>query len=153
MQQEGYYPELRSRSDRRNFNWQTVVAGFVRSRRNGNRRSVEGQATFTDSHHPWLFFLAIGTMLLSSADAFITLTLIGLGANEVNPLMQSAMDRSISSFTAIKMALTAFGVLALVFLSRARLLNRIRAGLLLTAVFSLYACLICYELVLLWGIQ
>ncbi|MCB1844841.1 MAG: hypothetical protein KDI09_17895 [Halioglobus sp.] len=92
-------------------------------------------------------------MLLSSADAFITLRLIELGANEANPLMQSAMDHSVSSFTAVKMALTAFGVLALVFLARARLLNRIHAGLVLTAVFSLYACLLCYELVLLWDIQ
>jgi hypothetical protein len=108
---------------------------------------------FSDWHHPWLFFLAVGIMLLSSADAFMTLTLIELGANEANPFMHRTMERSIASFAAVKMGLTAIGVLALVFLARARLLNRLRAGAVLTVVFSLYACLICYELLMLWEIQ
>jgi len=153
MERAAHYPDYRSRPDRRTFNWRTVVVGFVRSRRRNSRRSAEGEALFSDWHHPWLFFLAIGIMLLSSADAFMTLTLIDLGANEANPLMHRAMEQSMASFAAVKMALTAFGVLALVFLARARLLNFFRAGAVLTAVFSMYACLICYELVMLWEIQ
>ncbi|MEQ8205243.1 MAG: DUF5658 family protein [Woeseia sp.] len=153
MERAAHYPDYRCRPDRRTFNWRTVVVGFVRSRRRNSRRSAEGEAMFSDWHHPWLFFLAIGIMLLSSADAFMTLTLIDLGANEANPLMHRAMEQSMASFTSIKMALTAFGVLALVFLARARLLNLFRAGAVLTAVFSMYACLICYELIMLWEIQ
>jgi len=35
----------------------------------------------------------------------------------------------------------------LVFLAKAKFLNRVRAGLFLTFFFSLYACLVCYEFV------
>lgn len=153
MERAEHYPEYRSRPDRRTFSWRTVVVGFARSRRRSARRSAEGESLFSDWHHPWLFFLAIGIMLLSSADALMTLTLMQLGANEANPLMHRAMEQSMASFAAIKMALTAVGVLALVFLARAKLLNLFRAGAILTAVFLMYACLICYELVMLWEIQ
>ena len=50
-------------------------------------------------------------------------------------------------FTSTKMAMTAIGILVLVFLAKARFLNRIRTGLFLTMFFSFYACLVCYELV------
>ena len=43
--------------------------------------------------------------------------------------------------------MTATGVLMLVFLAKSRFLNRFRTGLLLTIIFSFYACLVCYEFV------
>ena len=38
-------------------------------------------------------------------------------------------------------------IFVLVFLAKARFLNRFRTGLFLTTFFTLYACLVCYELV------
>jgi Domain of unknown function (DUF5658) len=149
MQQLVATPEQRAPAERRSFSWRTVVLGFARSRRRGPRRSADGEALFSDWHHPWLFFLALGIMLMSGADAFLTLVLIELGAYEANPLMLSAMQQGAGTFIASKMALTAFGVFALVFLARATLLGQFRAGVLLTWVFSLYACLMCYEFVML----
>ena len=61
------------------------------------------------------------------------------------------MDSGTAAFTASKMLLTGFGILALVFLARTRFFNRLRTGLFLTAFFSFYAVLICYEFVLLVG--
>lgn len=137
----------REESDRRRFTWRTVFYGFARSRRLAHRRSVDDAVLFLDQGHPWLFFLATGTMLLSCADAFLTLQLIELGMYEANPIMHAAMSQSTALFTSTKLGMTAFGILALVFLAKARFLNAIRVGLLLTVSFSAYACLVCYELV------
>ena len=135
--------------DRREFGWQTVLFGFLRSRRRAHRRSTEDQPVFIDWHHPWLFFLATGTMLLSTLDAFLTLQLLSRGAIEVNPFMAFAIERGALVFAGSKMLLTGLGILMLVFLSRSRLFNRVRTGLFLTLFFSVYACLVCYQFLLL----
>jgi len=137
----------RAAIDRREFNWRTVVYGFALSRRHTHRRDVDTGVVFLDWHHPWLFFLAVGTMLLSSADAFLTLQLLERGMIEANPLMQATMQRGTGFFVATKLAMTAFGILALVFLAKAHFLNRFRTGLFLTGFFTAYACLVCYEIV------
>lgn len=137
----------RAANDRRDFTWRTVFFGFLRSRRRVHRRTVDDDVIFLDWHHPWLFFLATGTMLLSCADAFLTLQLIDRGMIEANPLMRAALDQSTILFTSIKLALTGFGILVLVFLAKSRIWNRFRTGLFLTIFFSCYACLVCYQLV------
>jgi len=140
---------LRDRSDvdRRCFSWRTVVYGFTFSRRHAHRRAADDEVVFLDWHHPWLFFLATGTMLLSCADAFLTLQLIDRGMIEANPLMNAIMAQGTALFTGIKLAMTGVGILVLVFLAKARFLNRLRTGLFLTVLFTVYACLVCYELV------
>lgn len=114
---------------------------------------MDDTVVFIDWHHPWLFFLATGTMLLSCADAFLTLQLIDRGMFEVNPFMQLVLSQSTVLFTSIKLALTGFGVLVLVYLAKTRFLNRFRSGLFLTFIFSCYACLVCYELVSLFRLM
>ena len=139
--------EQRIGAERRRFSWRTVLYGFTLSRRHVHRRKIDSEVIFLDWHHPWLFFLATGTMLLSCADAFLTLKLINLGMIEANPFMNAIMSQSTLLFTSTKLAMTAFGILVLVFLAKAHFLNRLRTGLLLTIFFSFYACLVCYELV------
>lgn len=143
------YAENRALEDRREFGWRTVAYGFLRSRRRGHRRNGEAEPVFTDWHHPWLFFLSVGIMLLSSMDAFMTLQLIDRGATEINPVMAALMGRGTLAFAATKMLMTGLAILALVFLAKAQVFNRFRSGLTLTVVFNFYACLICYEFVLL----
>lgn len=141
----------RVRPDRRRFSWRTVVFGYLRSRRRRLRRRDEQDAVFIDWHHPWLFFLAVGIMLLSVVDAFLTLRLLDLGAIEVNPIMGAMLEYGPFAFAGSKMLLTGLGILTLVFLSRLRVFNFLRTGVLLTMFFSFYACLTCYELLLLLG--
>lgn len=139
--------EKRQRSERRQFGWRTVMFGFLRSRRHNQRRTEDFDVVFTDWHHPWLFFLAVGTMLLSCADAFLTLELLARGMIEVNPVMAGMMGESTATFAATKLAMTGAGILMLVFMARARFLDRIRTGLILTTFFTGYCCLVCYEIV------
>jgi len=139
--------DKRADSERRDFTWRTVFFGFIRSRRHAHRRLVDDDVIFLDWHHPWLFCLSTGTMLLSCADAFLTLQLINLGMIEVNPVMQATLTQSTTLFVSTKLAMTGFGILVLVFLAKSRFLNRLRTGALLTVFFSFYAILVCYELV------
>jgi len=138
--------------ERRRPTWRTVAHGFLRSRRRDLRREVDADVWFIDWHHPWLFFLSVGTMLLSSLDAFLTLQLIERGMIEANPVMASMLAQGVGWFAGGKMLLTGAGILTLVFLAKTRFLNRVRTGLFLTAFFSGYCCLICYEIVNLLGV-
>ena len=139
--------ENRTTDDRRLFDWRTVFYGFLRSRRRHLRRNADADVIFIDWHHPWLFFLAVGTMLLSCTDAFLTVMLLDLGMVEANPVMASLLGQGTALFAATKMAFTGFGILTLVFLAKSRFLDRVRTGLILTVFFTAYACLVCYEIV------
>lgn len=140
-------PDQRLEADRRSFSWRTVVFGFALSRRRDVRRADEGDVLFIDWHHPWLFFLAVGIMLMSCLDAVMTLALIERGMVEVNPVMATMLGQGTAAFAATKMTMTGTSILALVFLAKARFMNRLRTGLFLTFFFSAYACLVCYEFV------
>lgn len=147
----GSLSETRVLPDRRRFTWRTVVFGYLRSRRRRHRRDAERDAVFIDWHHPWLFFLAVGIMLLSTLDAFLTLRLLERGAIEVNPIMAAMLGHGHFAFAASKMVLTGLGIMTLVFLSRLRVFNLMRTGVLLTLFFSFYACLACYQFLMLLG--
>jgi hypothetical protein len=141
--------DIRDNADRRAFSWRTILFGFLRSRRRTFRRSTETATMFIDWHHPWLFFLATGIMLLSSLDAFFTLQLLARGAIEVNPFMATVLGYGNFAFAVSKMLLTGVGILLLVYMSRTRLFNVFRTGVLLTLFFASYACLVCYQFLLL----
>jgi hypothetical protein len=144
--------ENRDSDDRREFSWRTVFFGFIRSRRRDTRRDNEEAPLYTDWHHPWLFFLATGTMILSCMDAFFTLQLLDRGAIEINPVMATMIGQGTLAFAATKMLLTGLGILVLVFLSQTRMFNLMRTGLVLTVFFSGYACLVCYEFIYLLNV-
>lgn len=139
--------DKREGSDRRDFSWRTVLYGFTLSRRRYLRRVDDAQILFLDWHHPWLFFLSVGTMILSCLDAFMTLRLMEHGMVEANPVMASLLGQGAGIFAATKIMMTGTSILILVFLAKSRFLNRVRTGLILTFFFSCYACLVCYEFV------
>ena len=139
--------EKRAITERRSFSWRTIVFGFARSRRRQLRRDEDAEMLFIDWHHPWLFFLSVGTMIMSCVDAFMTLQLLQHGMVEANPVMAAILDQGTMAFAASKITMTGTSILILVFLAKIRFLNRVRVGLFLTVIFSSYACLICYEFV------
>jgi hypothetical protein len=139
--------DRRAADERRELTWRTVFFGFTRSRRHAPRRDDDSGVVFLDWHHPWLFFLAVGIMLLSCADAFLTLTLMQHGMIEANPLMARMLGHGGAAFAISKVVMTGTSILILVFLAKFRFMNRFRTGLLLTFFFSVYCCLVCYEIV------
>ena len=146
VSESGGVDERRAADERRAFTWRTVFFGFMRSRRHAPRRDND-EVIFLDWHHPWLFFLAVGIMLLSCADAFLTLTLMQHGMIEANPFMASMLNQGGAAFALSKVIMTGTSILILVFLAKSRFMNRFRTGLFLTFFFSVYCCLVCYEIV------
>lgn len=122
----------------------TFLQGGFTPRRRGGRRAGE-QHLPIDWHEPYLLFLSLTILLLSVADAFLTITLIMGGAQEANPLLEFILSDHPEWFATIKMALTGTGVLTLVAMARSRLFRIMRVGLVLQGIFVAYVALIAYE--------
>ncbi|HQW09977.1 MAG TPA: DUF5658 family protein [Steroidobacteraceae bacterium] len=93
--------------------------------------------------------MALVILLLSCADAFLTLVLMQHGATEVNPIMAPLVTGSGHAFAFWKLALTASGVIVLTILVRIRAFGTFPAGVILYAAATGYAALVGYELWLL----
>ena len=85
------------------------------------------------------------TLLLSTADAFLTLVLLERGANEANPFMQPLVGGSPLVFAMVKMGLTSGGMVVLILLARIRVFGGIPVSFFLYAVLLAYAALVGYE--------
>ena len=90
-------------------------------------------------------------LLLSFADALLTLTVISHGASEVNPLMDPLVRGSGHSFAYWKIGLTAVGVVVLTLMARLRIWGRAVGSVLYVALAG-YVVLVVYELFLLRNI-
>ena len=138
------FVERRTQPDRRDTSLRSFLQGGLTPRRRRGRRAGE-QHLPIDWHEPYLLFLSLTILLLSVADAFLTLTLMLGGAQEVNPFLAFILRDHPELFAVVKMGFTGTGVLVLVAAARARLFRVMRAGILLQGVFVAYVALIAYE--------
>ena len=138
-------PGRRDRPDRRQRTFRSLIHGSFAPRRLGPRRGNDLSFTAVDWHHPQWLAVAILTLLLCSADALLTLTLLDRGAVEANPFMQPLVGGSALTFTLVKMGLTSGGIVTMILLARVRILRRIPVSFLLYAVLFGYAALVGYE--------
>ena len=136
--------ERRRGGDRRRVTLRTFLQGGFTPRRRGGRRAGE-QHLPIDWHEPYLLFLSLTILLLNVADAFMTITLIMIGAKEANPLLAFILNDHPEWFATIKVTLTGTGVLTLVAMARSRLFRIMRVGLVLQGIFVAYVALIAYE--------
>jgi hypothetical protein len=126
-----------------------LLIGNFRQRRRAPRRDDERHLAALDWHHPQWLAVGLLIVLLSVADAFLTITLLSLGANEANPIMEPLVQRPGMGFAAWKMLLTAGGVVTLILLARMRAFGRIPVAVILYGVLLAYVVLVAYELWLL----
>jgi hypothetical protein len=138
------YVDRRCGVDRRRLTLRSFLRGGINPRRRGGRRFGE-QHLPIDWHEPYLLFLSLMILLLSVADAFLTLTLIMGGASEANPLLAFILRDHPDLFAVVKMGLTGVGVLVLVALARSRIFRVMRVGFMLQGIFVAYIALIAYE--------
>jgi uncharacterized protein DUF5658 len=146
-------PERRNRNDRRKHTLRSLIHGSLSPRRRGPRRDDDHSFTAVDWHHPQWLAVAMLTLLLCTADAFLTLVLLERGANEANPFMQPLVGGSPLVFAMVKMGLTSGGVVMLILLARIRVFGgRIPVSFLLYGVLLAYSTLVGYEFWLLQGL-
>lgn len=126
-----------------------LIAGHLHRRRHGPRRGDDGGFAAVDWHHPQWLAVALLILLLSCADAVLTLVLLELGATEINPVMAPLVTGSGFGFAFWKMGLTSAGVVVLTILVRIRAFGFYPAGAILYTVAMGYVVLVGYELWLL----
>jgi hypothetical protein len=144
--------ERRDRAERRRRPWWSVLYGSFNPRRRApSRRLGDSRFHILDWHSPHLLALAIGIVLLSVVDAFMTLALLQGGADEVNPIMAALIYRSVAMFAALKMGMTSAGVILMVFLARYRFMRLLRVEWPLYGVLLAYLSLVGYEIWILKG--
>ncbi|MFZ0614654.1 MAG: DUF5658 family protein [Desulfobacterales bacterium] len=122
------YPKYRFNLDRRsgrerrsgqNFQFvkQLVSGQRTIARRNSDRTRI----VYFDRYDPKLIRVIIAVLALSVADAVLTVRLIGLGAVEINPLMEYYLKLGPHGFLAVKYVLTSLSVFILVIYSNSGL--------------------------------
>jgi hypothetical protein len=135
----------RRRGERRQGVWRSLLQGSFSPRRRLPRRGDERGVAAVDWHHPRWLAIAVLIVTFSCLDAFLTLLLMQNGAYEANPLMAPLVADSALGFAAVKVLLTAFGVLILTQLAWVRAFGRLPVGAVLYTVLALYALLLLYE--------
>jgi len=138
------FSERRLGPDRRRTTLRSFLKGGVTPRRRAGRRAGEHHLPI-DWHEPYLLFLSVTILLLSVVDAFLTLTLLTVGATEANPVMAFVLDHHPQLFALSKMGFTGMGVLVLVAVARARVFRVMKVGAVLQGLFVAYVALIAYE--------
>jgi hypothetical protein len=124
--------------------WRFAFGG----RRLAPRRTSDPQVA--DYYQPRLLFVSIGILLLSAADATLTLALLESGiVREANPLMRLLLEHDVQVFVNVKTAITCSAMLILVPAHHYRVMRRLHVRYILYALFVLYSALILYELALL----
>jgi hypothetical protein len=141
--------ERRLAEERRSQTLRSLASGSFKRRRHGPRRVEDASISVTDWYAPQLLAAALLILILCVTDALITLTLLGHGAYEANPLMDTIVHGDGRSFVAFKFGLTAAGVVLLILLARVRAFGRLPVSLLLYGVLVAYLCLVSYEVSLL----
>ncbi len=135
----------RSGIERRRTTLGALLHGSFRQRRRRIRRASDRHVAAIDWHHPQWLAVSMLILLLCAGDAFMTLTLISLGAEELNPIMEPLVMGSGPAFALWKMGLTSSGVVLLTILARVRAFGRLPIGVLLYAVLAGYIVLVGYE--------
>lgn len=138
--------ERRGQPDRRaRFWWSLLYGSFRPRRRRPSRRDTDGPFHALDWHDSHLLAVSIGILLLSVADAFLTITLLAEGAVEVNPFMAAVVYQGASVFAMVKLAMTGAGVMLLVMLARYRFMRVIRVDVAMYCLLVVYLLLLGYE--------
>jgi hypothetical protein len=125
-----------------------ALGSFMR-RRHGPRRVEDASFAATDWYAPQWLAAGVLILILCVADALLTLTLLGHGAMEVNPVMDSVVHGDGRGFAAMKFGLTSAGVVVLILLARVRAFGRLPVSALLYGVLAGYLWLVMYEFSLL----
>ncbi|MDW8258811.1 MAG: DUF5658 family protein [Gammaproteobacteria bacterium] len=136
----------RNGPDRRQKTLLALWRGSFQRRRRGPRRATDRGIAAVDWHHPQWLAVALLILLLSVSDAVLTLTLVSLGASELNPIMEPLVLGNGRAFAWWKWFLTSAGVVTLVVLARLRAFGGFPIGAILYAILVGYVLLIGYEL-------
>jgi hypothetical protein len=110
--------DRRTGRDRRQRRWPTLKSLFANRRRRSVRRKMDRRRlVILDYYHPPLMISILLILVLSIADAVLTLFLLDHGAVELNPVMAYFIQLGKGMFILAKYLFTAASVLIVVLLN------------------------------------
>ena len=116
--------DRRSGKDRRDGKRFQFVKQLITGQRASARRSSDrNRVVYFDRYRTNLYRVVVAILVLSVADAILTVNLIGLGAVEINPVMDYYLTFGPHAFLAVKYVLTSLSVFILVIYSNSTLKN------------------------------
>ena len=137
----------RKPTDRRRARFHVLVYGaLVHGRRRGPRRRDDTRGYYVDWYDGRLFAVATGIFLFCCLDALFTLILLGMGAEEINPVMAALLEHGVGTFVYTKLAITGFGLVFLVVHAAFWIADTIRVSHILYALLGGYVTLCGYQL-------
>jgi hypothetical protein len=108
------------------------------------------ELSFTVHHGPKVFVAILLIVLLTIADAFLTLHLVDLGAWEWNPIMAYYLDRGPLMFFAVKYLLTCASILIILSVTKTHVFGEtIPVKALLVVFIVALAAVLKWQLILL----
>jgi Domain of unknown function (DUF5658) len=108
------------------------------------------ELSFTGVHGPRVFAAVLCIISLSIADAYLTLELVGRGAEELNPIMAYYLGKSPLTFFTVKYLLTCASVVLILGIKEIYLFGtRLRNEVLFAFFIFVLASVVQWQLVLL----
>lgn len=141
--------ERRSGVERRKRTIAAYWRGARNPRRRDGRRHADQFYPIVDWHSARIFAVVFTILTLCVADGVLTVMLLARGAIEANPVMAYFLPHNLGWFAAVKLSLTALGMLVLVGCSRMRLFRSLPAEAVIHGVLLCYVLLIVHEIRLL----
>ena len=138
--------ERRRQPDRRARTLAAYWHGARNPRRRAGRRETDRYYPIIDWHSSRVFALILLILVLCIADGVLTVVLMSHGAVEANPIMALLVPDRLGWFAAVKLLLTANGMVVLAVCSRMLVFRSIPGESLLYVVLAGYVALIAYEL-------
>lgn len=133
--------------DRRQARFQSLVYGAITyGRRCGPRRRNDSRGYYVDLYDEQLLAVATTIFALCCLDAFFTLMLLEMGAEEINPFMAALLEYGVQTFVYTKLTITGIGLVFLVVHAAFWIAGTVRVSHVLYVVLGSYVTLFVYQL-------
>ncbi|MFZ2446442.1 MAG: DUF5658 family protein [Syntrophobacteraceae bacterium] len=144
------FKDRRSGKDRRARPTSPFTIKSIFGSRSRFRRKEDAQRHyFVDLYSPFFFAVLLVTLLLSAADALLTIRLTASDFRELNPVMDFFLQLGPTPFILAKWVLTALGLTTLLVLKNIYLWRgRIKTAAILVLMPLLYLILVTYEIIM-----
>lgn len=119
----------------------------MRGRRKKARRAGEGENYYVDQYELRYLFLIITILVLCFLDAFLTVILLQLGAQELNPFMLLFIEKDVVFSMVIKYVMTAVSLIFILIHKNFRIFRNVRVHSLIYCVLTLYVALVLFEFI------
>jgi hypothetical protein len=139
--------DRRQLPDRRLASTKSFSFYTVRGRRKRARRVEEGENYYVDRYELHYLFLIISILILCFLDAFLTVILLQLGAEELNPFMLIFIKKDVVLSMVVKYLITALSLICILIHKNFRIFRNLRVHSLIYFVLTLYVVLVLFEVV------